>query len=689
MAGAGAAFIRAGAALTVASGAAAQAKAPLGTIIYAASYGVTADGVTDDTAALNAAIAAAAKGGSTYSQAWFTQVVLPAGDIRITKPIVVSNGLMAVKFRLRGAGVTSTRILADFYTTNAAPQFTVTGGGGSGCVLYPIFYFDGTGKYKLSRVFIANGGTGYTTAPTATLVAATGSGAAVTLTVSGGVVTGVAINAAGSGYPNNYDGDALVVIGSSIEITDLSVISSATRTAASNGGIAAYPYFTTNNGIRYEPMDPGYVPTVTQNRLERVQISHQPGHGINAGRQEQWRVDHVTSYSHGADGLFLHTCGNFTSGAGISNTFIQYRGSNNYSRGLTVYGMAQSTYTDCCVFNNLQGAGAIGYATVTGGAITSIYTGNAGVGIANGTAAVITGPAGGSGAVITPTIVNGSVTGWTINNGGSGYSTTPSGASAATVLLVSVPSASGLPTVSGNSYVNEEVFFSGCSNQNWYGDIELNTGGAAGHDVIRLSASMGCRIGGYWRGGRYGAYNQTARCSTFDSIYHYGNGQDYTSSGIFIDGGTNVNNYLPFIGSYYNAGNVNIATYSTNQFTAVGFVNGAVQFVGMQGSTYAASASSSYTPSPVANGCDQYVTLTGNVTIADTASGHAAGTRMRLIFVQDATGSRSVTFNAVYVGANTGTLAGGAANKIGIMDFHYVNCGGRAVWVETFWSGWL
>jgi hypothetical protein len=681
MAGSGAAFTRAGAALTVAANAAAQAKTLRRTAIYAADYGVKADGVTDDTAALNAAISAVANGSS--AQWWFTEVVLPAGDIRITGPIICGNGQTSLKFRIRGAGLDSTRIYADFYTTNAAPQFTVTGGGGSGCVLYPIWYFDGTGKYKLSRVFIANGGTGYTSAPTATLVAATGSGASVTLSVSGGAVTGVTINAAGSGYPNNYDGDALVVIGSHVEISDLSVVSSPARAAASNGGISAYPYFTTNNGIRYEPMDPGYIVTCTNNRLSKVWVSGQPGHGVNAARPENWRVDQVFSTYNGADGMFVHTDGFFTSGAGISNTFRQYRATGNYARGLTVFQMAQSTYKDCCIFNNLQGGGAVGYGVVSGGAITSVTMANSGMGIAGGTSASLAGIGGGTGAVITPTISNGAVSGFVVSNGGSGYTTNPASGSAASTIVVTVPSVNGLP-----AGVNEEVWFYFCQNQYWYCDVELNTAGAIGRDVMRLTSSPVCKIGGYLRGGRYGVYLQTARAASIDSVLHYGNVTDASLLGIFTDTGSNQPKYAPLIGTYYPGANVISTFYTSNAFAANGFINGVLYFNGMIGSNYAASASSTYTPDAYNNGCDQYVTLTGNVTINDSA-GHISGQRLRLILIQDATGGRSVTFAAAYVGANTGTLTGGAANKIGIMDFQCVIAGSRTIWVETAWSGWL
>ncbi len=682
MAGSGAALARANAALATSSNAAASAaKAqttagqPRSATIYASAYGVVADGVTDSTAAITAAIAAAATAASTSASAFFCEVVLPAGTIRTTAPIVCNNGLTGVQFRIRGAGKNSTQIYADFYTANAAPQFTVSGGGGTGAILYPVFYFG-----VLTRVFVAAGGSGYTTAPTATLAATSGSGASVALTVAGGVVTAASVTAGGSGYPTPYAGDALVIIGSNTEVTDLSVVASPARAAASNGGNSAYPYFTTNSGIRFEPADPGYIVTVTQNRLERVSVSGHPGHGIHAARQEQWLISSVISAQNGADGLCLHTDGQFATGAGISNTFLQYRGFFNSARGLHVECMDQSTYIDCCVFQNLQGAGAVGYATLSGGAIQSVALANQGMGIVAGTGAVLSlNGGGGSGATITPVISNGAVTGFTVTNGGSGYSQNQV---TGVIPVVTVASAAGLP-----AGVNEEILFNQCRSLNWFGDVEMNTGEAVGRDVIKMAGTFASKLGGYFRGGRYGVYLSNARGCSIDAMSHYGNPSDYSKISIINDTGSNTPNFVPIIGSYYNLGQVNNPFYSANQFQANGFVNGVLMYCGLQGSGYSETDSASFAPNPIANGCDQYVTLTGNVAIANPASA-LNGLQMVLTLMQDATGGRAPSWGSQFAGV--GSVGSGTANQICVLKFRCVtlNATRGTLWVLEHSSGW-
>jgi len=322
--------------------------------VYASQFGVTADGVTDDTNALRAAITAA---NAFYADlvGYYKEVILPAGIIRITGPIVVQSNIDALKFRLRGAGRESTTILADFSSANAAPQFTVSGGGGSGAVLYPMIEFG-----FLKAVMVISGGTGYSTAPTATLVAPSGSGATVTCTVSGGAVTSVTVTNKGSGYTENYAGDAIVVRGRCSEVSDLTVLASASRQAASNGGTSAYPYFTTNNGIRIEPFtgtSPNTLNTfataIELGVLKNVSVSDQPGHGVNAGRVEQHLFDQVFASSNGADGIFLHIQGGDTGAFGIANRLSQCRASYNAYRGLNIIGMVQMTVDDAAIFQNL------------------------------------------------------------------------------------------------------------------------------------------------------------------------------------------------------------------------------------------------------------------------------------------------------------------------------------------------
>jgi hypothetical protein len=591
MAGSGVALTRANAAIASSNTAQNTANQPKASTIFATAFGVVGDGVTANDTAIANAIAAATASGSTYANAQFAEVVLPAGQIRITKPIVVTGTLTTVGFTLRGAGRRGTIILADFSTSNPAPYFTVTGGGGSGAVLYPIIDYG-----ALVAVRVINGGTGYTSAPTVTLVTAAGSGATVTATVSGGAITSVAVNTGGSGLSTNYDGDAIVIRGQQARVADLSIISSTARAAASNGGTSAYPFFTTNNGVRYEPVGAA-TQTMQHNALERVNVSGQPGHGINAARVEQWVLDQVAVSTNGADGLLLHTQGGNAGSWGISNTLRQLRSLSNAYRGLHVEGMNTSTVLDSVVGTNLTAG------------------------------------------------------------------TQPSG-------------------------VNEEIWLSNCQGWEFRIDVERNDGAAAGRSLIRLSGCYGIKVGGFFRGGLCGVYLNTALACSFDGITHSGNASDPTSYVLEIDSGSNSALYAPFVGNIYIGTNVANQLYTSNAFPINGLQNGTLNFSGLRGSQYAASVSSSYTPNPISGGAFQTLTLTGNATIANPTS-NLPGQILRLILVQDTTGSRAVSFGTAYVGTNVGSLGSGTATKIGIIDFQCVVSGGRTAWVQTFWSGWL
>lgn len=79
--------------------------------------------------------------------------------------------------------------------------------------------------------------------------------------------------------------------------------------------------------------------------------------------------------------------------------------------------------------------------------------------------------------------------------------------------------------------------------------------------------------------------------------------------------------------------------------------------------TYAATV----TPAPIPNNCVT-IALTGNITIANaSAAQKIAGTSLRLIFTQDATGGRTVTFGTDYKAS--GWAPNTAATKVNSIDF--------------------
>ncbi len=74
------------------------------------------------------------------------------------------------------------------------PTVTFSGGGGTGAVAVAVA--DSAGV--LTGIYVVNGGSGYTSAPTVAI--SNGTGASATATVSEGKVTGVSVSAGGTGY---------------------------------------------------------------------------------------------------------------------------------------------------------------------------------------------------------------------------------------------------------------------------------------------------------------------------------------------------------------------------------------------------------------------------------------------------------------------------------------------------------
>lgn len=83
------------------------------------------------------------------------------------------------------------------YYERLGTQITFSGGGGAGALAYAITNTSGA----ITKIVIANGGSGYTAAPTVNIASTTGgTGATATATVAGGRVTSVSVGAGGSSY---------------------------------------------------------------------------------------------------------------------------------------------------------------------------------------------------------------------------------------------------------------------------------------------------------------------------------------------------------------------------------------------------------------------------------------------------------------------------------------------------------
>jgi hypothetical protein len=84
-----------------------QALNPSGDILYASDFGVVADGITDDTVAMTAAITA------TLAKTRGGVLVLPAGIVRITSELSVTIAVKTKSFIVSGMGREVTTLLCD------------------------------------------------------------------------------------------------------------------------------------------------------------------------------------------------------------------------------------------------------------------------------------------------------------------------------------------------------------------------------------------------------------------------------------------------------------------------------------------------------------------------------------------------------------------------------------------------
>ena len=178
------------------------------------------------------------------------------------------------------------------------PRILFSGGGGTGALAEAAVSSAGV----ITSVIVTNGGSGYTSAPTVSILGGGGSGATATATVSGGVVTGVTVTSGGTGYNQGAPGVVLrgVVNPGLSSLNNLQVVEA------------------TNSARRIsEPIDPAYIVDGNVAYLSRFLLDQ-------SGRIQLNTSDEPTS---------LHGTGlagpQFTEDAEDSLWFVFFYGSTN------------------------------------------------------------------------------------------------------------------------------------------------------------------------------------------------------------------------------------------------------------------------------------------------------------------------------------------------------------------------
>lgn len=227
-----------------------------------------------------------------------------------------------------------------------------------------------------------------------------------------------------------------------------------------------------------------------------------------------------------------------------------------------------------------------------------------------------------------------------------------------------------------------EHHFANC--KAWYSGGITNTGGVGngwhintfgGFTGTSLSAQDNGRAGFYFDScGRVSISGLIADSNNYaghgDPGVDLSNAYAVTLDGVSWDRSANTNRqqYALRIGGGSGGNSIRLTTDNN----AIGWIDPAsvtdgneIFFDSTRG-TQSVSYSSSLTPVPYYGGTIR-VTLTGNITI-NAVDDPYSGLTMRFIFTQDATGGRTVTWNAVY---KTTWTPNTAANKTNIIEFMY------------------
>ncbi|CAM2155429.1 conserved hypothetical protein [Paraburkholderia tropica] len=235
-----------------------------------------------------------------------------------------------------------------------APTIAFSGGAGSGAAASVTLSGGGT----VGSVAVTAGGSGYTSAPTVTLTGGGGTGATATATISGGAVTGVTVTNAGSGYTSAPTvafsggagtGAAATAKGSgtvaSIAVTTpgTGYTSAPTATISGGGGTGATATATMNlaPAAAIVEVTQGFV--FAFDTTDPV-MGHRPnGWWCSAVYdQEDWIANIATQCAYG---VIIDTPGKITAGRALGTNIVVYKKESmfygNYQGGSIVWGFQQ------------------------------------------------------------------------------------------------------------------------------------------------------------------------------------------------------------------------------------------------------------------------------------------------------------------------------------------------------------
>ena len=330
----------------------------------------------------------AGAGGSGYLTAPAVSIIDPNGKNAVAIATITNGVVTGISVTNPGSGYVNP-------TINIAPPSAPATAGIIG---------------KIGGFSVLAGGTGYTSAPTVTIMdsnGGTGSGATATATISGGKVTGVTVSNAGSGYSNpvvTFAGGG----GMGASATAWLAFSSTTSNtvAISNGGYG----YTITPTVQVLDSNGGTGTNVTATATMNSS-------GVVTAITLAGSSSAFSSYK--APVLVISPPSGINATAGIIGKiggFSVLSGGSGYNSAPAV------AITDS---NGGTGSGATATATFSGGKVTGITVTNAGSGYKNPVVSLTGG--GGTGASSTAWLAFSSTTSNSvaISNGGAGYTTAP------------------------------------------------------------------------------------------------------------------------------------------------------------------------------------------------------------------------------------------------------------------------